>query len=135
MTTSKRTGTLLVDAVVNLLLGVLLVMLDPRIADILGVPAPGSRFYSSIFGAVLIGIAIALVIEAFRSPASESTGLGLLGAVCINLCGGVALGLWLSFGDLGVPVRGLVFLWCLVVVLVVLSVIELLWAVRRDGRT
>jgi hypothetical protein len=135
VTTWRRTGTLLVDAVINLLLGVLLVMLDPRIADTLGVPAPGSRFYTSILGVVLIGVAIALVIEALQSPPREGTGLGLLGAVCINLCGGVALGLWLSFGDLGLPVRGLVFLWCLVVALVVLSGIELVTTLRGDGRT
>jgi hypothetical protein len=135
MTTSRRTGTLLVDALVNLLLGVLLVAVNPRIAGALGVPAPDPRFYPSMFGAVLIGIAIALVFEAFRSPASATTGLGLLGAVCVNLCGGVAMGLWLLLGDLHLPLRGLGFLWSLAAALVVLSSVGLVTALRGDRRT
>jgi hypothetical protein len=51
-------------------------------------------------------------------------GLGLGGAVAINLSGGVVLILWLIFGDLNIPLRGYFFLWSLAIVLVGISSIE-----------
>ena len=51
-------------------------------------------------------------------------GLGLGGAICINLCGGIVLALWLIAGDLSLPLRGLVLLWGLVVILVGISIFE-----------
>lgn len=58
--------------------------------------------YPSILGAVLVGIGVALLIQ----NKSES-GLSLAGAVAINLCGGIVLAFWLSFGFLALPTRGL----------------------------
>ena len=130
---SANRGTLLIDAVINLLLGVLLLGFNPKLADLLGVPPSSTSFYPTILGAVFTGVTLALVVEALRSPRAEFTGLGMVGAVCINLCGGLALGLWLSLGDLGLPLRGKVFLWSLVVVLVLVSGIELM-SVRRRAR-
>lgn len=132
---SRKKGILLADAVVNLLLGVLLVGFNPGLAETLGVPASDTRFYPSILGAVFIGVTLALVVEALRSPGGESAGLGLVGAICINLCGGVALGLWLSLGDLNLPLRGSVLLWSLVAGLIVLSGLELVWSLAADRRT
>ena len=51
-------------------------------------------------------------------------GLGLGGAVAINLSGGVVLILWMIFGDLNIPLRGRFFLWSLAIILVVISSIE-----------
>jgi len=79
--------TLLVDATVNLVLGILLLAFSPGLANFLGVPQSSTNFYPSILGAVFIGITLALVFEALRSARDGLTGLGLLGAVCINLCG------------------------------------------------
>jgi hypothetical protein len=94
---------LLIDAVINLALGVLL-------------------------GAILFGIGLALLLERSRER-THIGGLGLGGAVAINLCGGIALALWLLFGDLDVPMRGQVIMWCLAGVLFAISVIE--WAAWR----
>jgi len=52
-------------------------------------------------------------------------GLGLGGAIAINLSGGLVLILWLIFGDLNIPFRGHFFLWSLAIILVVISSIEL----------
>jgi hypothetical protein len=59
-------------------------------------------------------------------------GLGLGGAVAINLCGGIVLFIWLISGALDLPLRGLVFLWALAIVLVGISTVELLTHRRRS---
>lgn len=112
---------LTVDAVINLGLGILLFAFPTRLVSTLGVPGAEVAFYPSILGAVLFGIGIALLIERHRG----SSGLGLMGAISINLCGGLVLAGWLLFGELPLPARGHVFLWALVAVLVGISGFEL----------
>ena len=112
---------LTIDAAINLILGVLLVLFQKNLASWLGIPDPGSALYPSSLGAVLFGIGIALLIERFRG----SEGLGLLGAISINLSGGGVLAFWLLSGRLGLPLSGLVFLWTLVLILVGISAFEL----------
>ena len=121
----KRRITLLIDASINFILAILLLIYNPALADFLGVPATGHSFYPNILGAVLFGITIALIVEAFRKS-ERSVGLGLAGAVSINLCGGIVLLFWLLFGNLNLPLRGLILLWVLDIILVVVSSAELL---------
>ena len=121
----------LIDAAINLLLGILLIIFPRSLVDLLGVPNIEPPFYPAILGAVLFGIGIALLIERFRG----SGGLGLLGAVSINLCGGIVLAGWLLFGGLNQPMRGQIFLWGLVVVLVGISTVELWVQLSRHGRS
>jgi len=123
-----RNLLLLVDAIINMLLGVLLLLFPARLIEIIGIPAAEHTFYPSILGAVLFGIGLALLIQR-----KDRDGLGLAGAVVINLCGGIVLGLWLLFGSLALPTRGLVVLWGLVVILVGLSAIELLANGKRNA--
>ena len=128
----KRRVTLLIDAVINLILAVLLLSFSPKTADFFGVPSSHINFYPNILGAVFLGITIALIIEAYRKPANINTGgLGLTGAVCINLCGGFVLLLWLIFGNLDLPVKGNIFLWSLDIILLLISSIELLNIVKK----
>jgi ABC-type Mn2+/Zn2+ transport system permease subunit len=82
---------LTVDATINLALGVLLAVFPARLVSALGIPGADVAFYPSILGAVLFGIGIALFIE--RS--GRSSGLGLAGAISINLSAGLALAAWL----------------------------------------
>ena len=112
---------LFIDTVINLVLGCLLVTFPASVVSALGVPGSDSAFYPSILGAVLLGIGIALLIEIVKGR-----GLGLMGAVSINLCGGIVIGGWLLFGGLHLSVRGYVFLWALVALLVGVSAIEFL---------
>ena len=81
------------------------------------------ELYPTILGAVLFGIGIALTIECYRKL-WRMVGLGLRGAVAINLSGGLVLILWLIFGDLNIPLRGHFFLWSLAIILVGISLIE-----------
>ena len=125
MEATMRKGQLLlaIDAVINYALGVLCLMY-PVFAPALGMPIVENFFYPSILGAVLFGIGIALTIEYYRKD-SGLVGLGLGGAVAINLVGGFVLILWLIFGNLAIPHRGFVYLWILAAVLVVISLFEL----------
>lgn len=104
---SGRRQLLLLDGLVNLLLGLVLVTWRPRLIELLGLPAPGWPFYALILGGVLIGIGLALMAE-WRWP---GRGLGLGGAIIINFCGAaVVIGL-LLWGGLDIPLRGRVMLW------------------------
>jgi len=123
---------LLVDAVINLILGILLAIFPKSVVEALGVPTTDATFYPSILGAVLIGIGVALVIEYRRKP-SGPAGLGLYGAIAINLCGAAFLVGWLLSGKLEIPLRGQAFLWGLAVVLIVISVVELVFS-RHTGK-
>jgi hypothetical protein len=112
------------DAIINLILGVALLVFPSSLVSYLGVPHAHGAFYPNVLGGVLVGIAIALFIEA-RNTADNARGLGLPGAVAINLCGGTVLAAWLVWGGLELPLRGRVFLWSLVVILVGISSVEL----------
>jgi hypothetical protein len=122
----RSSALLTVDAIVNLVLGFLLLVFPAGLVSMLGVPKADPAFYPSILGAVLFGIGIALLIERSRG----SSGLGLSGAIAINLCGGLVLAAWLVFGSIEVPLRGLIVLWGLVVVLVGISSFELIAQTR-----
>ena len=128
----KKRITLLIDAFINLILGILLLCFNPVIYNFLGVPASDTNFYPNILGAVFIGITFALIIEAFGKKRSEFTGLGLIGAICINICGGLVLSLWLIFGNLNLPLHGQIFLWSLALILLIISSIELFFNMKIE---
>lgn len=113
---------LAIDALLNLLLGALMASFPGGLIAWLGLPDAHPRFYARILGAVLIGIALALMVEIWKPGA----GLGLQGAIAINLSAAVMLAA-LLLAPLELSRRGRVLLWGLVAVLVGLSVVEL-WA-------
>jgi len=121
---------LVVDAAINYLLGLLLLCFSRPLTRLLGVPHTEVTFYPTILGGVLFGIGAALTIEAFRQPEGLA-GLGLGGAVAINLCGGMVLLIWLVSGALDLPLRGRAFLWTLAIVLVGISAAEVLAHYRK----
>jgi peptidoglycan/LPS O-acetylase OafA/YrhL len=121
----KNAGVLLVDAMVNFFLGILLVVFPAEIFGFIGLPVADHAFYPTILGAVLIGIAVALIIEFNRKPESMA-GLGLGGAIAINLCAAFVLCFWLLNGKLPASLSGRIILWILVILLVIISVFEIL---------
>ncbi len=125
---TTRSRVLWIDALINLVLGGAL-LLFPFTARALGIPEVASSFYPTILGGVLFGIGLALLWETFRGEA-QPVGLGLGGAVAINLCGGIVLTAWLLMGGLDIPFRGQVILWILAVTLVAISLVEL--AIRAN---
>jgi hypothetical protein len=115
-----------IDAGINFVLGVLLVAFPVPVARWMGLPIPETGFYVNILGAVFIGITLALLWEARQgSNHVNQTGLGVVGAAVINLCGGLMLAGWLVWGELSLAIPGLAFLWLLVAALVGISVLEL----------
>lgn len=118
---------LTIDAAINFLLGFLLLLTIPfpkQIPQFLGLPEIIHPFYTSIFGTVLCGIGIALVLESQRSEPEQLMGLNLGGAVAINLCGAAVLLGWLHLGALNLPLRGQVLLWVLGLILITISGFE-----------
>ena len=78
----------------------------------------------------MFGIGIALTLEWVR-PEAGLGGLGLAGAIAINLCGGLVLAAWLLFGSLDMPLRGYLFLWALAILLLAISSVELFVCLRH----
>lgn len=120
----NRKRILLIDAIINFVLAILLGLFPKEVIGFLGLPVVSNPFYASILGGVFFGIGIALLIGRLSNNKS-SDGLGLRGAIAINLSGGFVLALWLLFGSLDVPMHGIIIMWVLVVILFVISTVEL----------
>ena len=121
----QKTNILLVDSVINFLVGVLLLIFPTGVIEFLGIPIARNAFYPGILGAILIGIGIALFYEWSRKK-PDIIGLGIGGAIIINACVGLALLAWLLFGRLDIPIRGHIILWCLVLIIVVIITVEII---------
>ena len=122
---AKSKILLIIDGIVNLLIGVLLLLFPLGMAPLLGVPLPINNFYPTILGAVIFGIGIALFVEAYGVPRGIH-GLGLAGAIAINLCAAGVLTLWLIFKPLELPLRGYILLWVIAMVVLAIGSIELI---------
>ncbi len=79
-----------------------------------------SAFYPSVLGGVLFGIGIALLV-AYRGG---SHGLGLDGAIAINLCGAGVLAAWLLRTPEAFSPRGRMTLWVVAVIVIGIGLIE-----------
>ncbi len=122
---TKNKTLLIIDGIVNLVLGILLLLFPIGIAEWLGVPLSNTNFYPTILGAVILGIGIALLIEVY-GESHRIHGLGLAGAIAINICGAGALAIWLIFAQLNLPIHGYIILWSIAIVVLALGIIELL---------
>jgi len=115
---------LIVDAVIDGLLGIVLLLFSPEVWELTGIPGAYSRFYPNLLGAVLLGICISLIIEAGRKEKEASPGLGFRGSLAINFSAGAILSLWLFFGHLPIPVKGVIILGVLSFFLLGFSIIK-----------
>ena len=127
----KPKAFLLIDGIVNLILGLLLLLFPFGVAESLGIPQPQSNFYPMILGGVIFGIGIALLLEAYGEK-RKIRGLGIGGAIVINFCGAGILVLWLIFEPLTLPLRGIITLWIVAVVVLGLGLLETLTKTWRD---
>ena len=126
----QRTNRLLaLDAAINLVLGLCLLVLPRATIAALGLPQTGTLFYVALLGAVLTGIAIALWLE----RGGLGRGLGLPGAIAINLLGAGTVAVWLVRDPFDMPLRGYVVLWAVVVLVLGTAALELR-ALRRADR-
>jgi hypothetical protein len=120
----KHKVLLAIDGVVNLVLGAILLFSPAGLVQLLGLPPTNTYFYASILGAVIFGIGVALLLELYGVP-SRIRGLGLGGAIAINLCGGGALLVWLLAVPLSIPLRGRVILWVVAAVVLIIGIAEI----------
>jgi hypothetical protein len=123
---------LIIDAIVNFALGIVLMIFPNGLMSFLGLPITYEPFYTSVLGAVLFGIALALVIECVGGHRMMK-GLGMGGAIAINVCGACVIMLWLVSGRLIISLRGYLVLWILVFVLLLISGIEVLLVSPSTG--
>jgi hypothetical protein len=112
---------ILADAIVNLILGMLLLFYPQWLADSLGMPSVVTHFFPNVLGGVLFGIGIALLI-AWRGGRQ---GLGLDGAIAINLCGAGVVAGWLVAAPETIPPRGRITLWIIALLVIGIGLIEL----------
>ena len=121
---SKKHLLLVIDGVVNLALGILLIFFPEQLMGALDLPGVETFFYVNILGAVLFGIGIALLVERFADTQGV-TGLGIGGAIAINLCGAGMLVAWLLFGNLELTSGGSIFLWSIAILVFGIGIAEL----------
>jgi hypothetical protein len=120
-----KKNLLVVDGIVNLVLGIMLVFFPAQLMVALDLPKVETYFYVNILGAVLFGIGVALLLERYNDR-YHARGLGIGGAIAINLCGAGALIFWLLFGNLELSLGGAIFLWGIAVVVLGVAMTELL---------
>lgn len=111
-----------IETVLKLAGGVLLVVAPLTLARVLGLQRPASGFWPRLLGALLIGLAAATFIEA---RFAGSRGLGLAGALAVNLAGAGVVAAELVMGSAAPSRRGRVVLWLVVIVLGLLAVAEI----------
>ena len=127
----RRVTLLTIDSVVNVVLGVCLLAMPSATIDVFGLPGTRTNFYVTVLGAVLLGIGIALWIE--RRNQDPWRGLGLVGAIVINVLGAGTVLVWLLLDPFSMPMRGYVTLWFVTVIVLAAALVEL-GALLRHAR-
>jgi hypothetical protein len=117
----KQARLLELDGIGNVLLGLPLLFASDLVSRFLGLPSTGATLYPAILGAVFVGVGVALLVERFEPSLG---GLGLGGAISINLIFGVVLAGWLVLTDVELPARGRIVLSSLATILVAISLAE-----------
>jgi hypothetical protein len=111
-----------IETLLKLTGGLVLAIAPMSAVKLFGLPQTGTSFWPRLLGAVLIGLAGAMFLEA---RVAGSHGLGLAGCAVVNLTGAAMMAA-LLVTDAGPPsVRGRGLLWLLVILLAALSILEL----------
>jgi hypothetical protein len=121
----RKNLLLIIDGIVNLILGGLLLFFPAQLMKVFELPGVETFFYVNILGGVLLGIGIALLLEQF-SDRSKMRGLGIAGAILINICGAGALVYWLVFGNLDLALNGSIFLWIIAIIVLGVACAEII---------
>lgn len=120
----KQEILLSIDGIINVLLGILLLLFPFGISELLGIPKPNTNFYPTILGGVIFGIGIALFIERYGFK-YNIRGLGLGGAIAINICGALVLLIWLIINPFDLPLKGYIILWTIALGVFIIGIVEL----------
>ena len=73
---------------------------------------------------LLLWIGLALLFE-LAGQAKRFRGLGLGGAILINIVGSLVLIFWLLFVSLDIPIKGRIVLWIVGVIVFLIGIVEL----------
>jgi len=133
----KQEILLSVDGIINVVLGILLLLFPFGISEILGVPKSNTNFYPTILGGVIFGIGIALFIERYGFK-YNIRGLGLGGAIAINICGAMVLLIWLLINPFTLHIKGYIILWVIAVGVLLVGIIEFVsksWRYPNDNES
>ena len=130
MKEQHRRGLLALDSAVNVVLGICLSAIPGQTIRFFGLPQTDTYFYVTVLGAVLLGIGIALWIE--RRNEDRWRGLGLVGAVIINILGAGTVLVWLLVDPFNLPMHGYVVLWAVALIVLGTAMVELLAIMRRS---
>lgn len=117
-----RDQVLTVEALLRGAIAALLIVLPKSVIGALGLPRAEQSFWPRLLGAVFAGMAAAAYIEGHFKLQS---GLGLGGAVAINIATAFAILTGLVVGGLDIPRRGRLLLWISSAALIVLALFEL----------
>lgn len=115
---------LFIDSVVNAAIGVILLCYPLGIGDFLDLPKSNNNFYPVILGAVILGIGIALFIER-KYYERGIRGLGIEGAITINILASSVLIIFLIFSNLNISVLGSIILWFIGILVFIIGVLEI----------
>ena len=115
----------MIDGIFNVVLGILLLLFPFGISEALGVPKSNTDFYPTILGGVIFGIGVALLIERYGFK-HGIRGLGLGGAIAINLCGSFVLIIWLIINPFNLPLRGYIVLWAIAMIVLFVGIGEII---------
>lgn len=125
---------LVIDAWINFILGAVLLAIPAGFIQWLGLPPTETYFYASILGAVLLGIGLALYIEV-QGVVHGLSGLGLAGAIVINLVASTILIIWLILKPFQLPFRGYMLLWGVAIVILGIAIAELVTGLLQKEKT
>lgn len=126
MQASMGDQLLWIETILKGSIGLIMIFLPITAARIAGFPHGNTSFWPRLFGAALLGIAGAFAVEGYNvaGGAIEAKGLGLGGAVTINLTAILSL-----FGTLifaGVTTRrGKILIWLMILLLLFLTLFEI----------
>lgn len=107
-------------------IGLLMILLPLTMAKIAGLPHTGTAFWPRLFGASLIGIAAAFAVNGYAhlNPQLAQSGLGLGGAIAINLITVLSLAGTLIFKGVSTT-RGVLLIWLFGLLLTGLILVEI----------
>jgi hypothetical protein len=103
-------------------IGVIFALAPGLAASMLGMPGTGTGFWPRLTGALLLGIAIAVLIQGIYPGVRTIAPAGL---IAINLSGAAMLAALLVLRRAAATRRGVVLLWVIAVNLVLLSLFEI----------
>ncbi len=105
--------------------GALLILAPGLTIKLIGLPKSDGNFWPRMLGALLLGLAIASLLQ---GTLRAQGGLGLTGSIAVNLTVTAVLGSLLILGPATPTKRGRLALWCLMILLTLLSLAELAFA-------